>query len=304
MSGKVARGGEPIRAAGCMLWRRTDGGIEVALVHRERHDDWSWPKGKLEGSESFPAAAVREVREETGYAVRLGRPLPTQHYPVEGIPKVVQYWAAEVDPEVDPLETHQEVDAMAWLRPAEASERLSYHHDRNVLEAFLVAPARTDTLVLLRHAKAMKRSLWHGADSDRPLEERGELEAGALLPTLAAYGVDRIHSSDALRCLRTVQPYAEAAGVTVEHEPLLSEQGFEEHQEKGLRRAQALSKEPGSVLLCTHRPVLHHVAPHLLGDVDEIDRGALAPAAAYVIHRHRGDPVSVERLAAPQHAPA
>src|SRR3954470_4187486 len=87
----------PVRAAGCLIWRRVDGtdDLEIGLVHRQRHDDWSLPKGKLDKGEKWPSAAVREVREKTGYLVSLGPPLPTQHYVVDGAPKEVQYWAAQ-----------------------------------------------------------------------------------------------------------------------------------------------------------------------------------------------------------------
>ncbi len=55
-----------IRAAGAMLWRPGPSGPEVALIHRPRKPDWSFPKGKLDPGETARAAAVREVREETG----------------------------------------------------------------------------------------------------------------------------------------------------------------------------------------------------------------------------------------------
>jgi len=84
-------------AAGAVLWRPDqahDGGVEVCLVHRHRYDDWSLQKGKLDPGEHLLACAVREVEEETGQRVVLGRPLPTQHYEVNGAPKRVHYWAA------------------------------------------------------------------------------------------------------------------------------------------------------------------------------------------------------------------
>ena len=58
-------------AAGAVVLRR---GREVLLVHRPRYDDWSFAKGKLDPGEHEVAAAVREVAEETGLHVRLGRP--------------------------------------------------------------------------------------------------------------------------------------------------------------------------------------------------------------------------------------
>ena len=61
-------------------------GGSVLLVHRPKYDDWSFPKGKLDRGEHATAAAVREVEEETGLRVRLGRPLADQRYPVAPAP--------------------------------------------------------------------------------------------------------------------------------------------------------------------------------------------------------------------------
>src|SRR5659263_571396 len=48
-------------------------GIEVALVHRPKYDDWSLPKGKLLPAEQSLVGGVREVAEETGITARAGR---------------------------------------------------------------------------------------------------------------------------------------------------------------------------------------------------------------------------------------
>ena len=72
-----------VPAAGGVVWRPgADGDIEVALIHRPRYDDWSLPKGKLDRGEDLLTAAVREVREETGLAVVVGRRGPRVSYPV------------------------------------------------------------------------------------------------------------------------------------------------------------------------------------------------------------------------------
>ena len=56
-----------IQAAGAVLWRRlSDELIQVALIHRPRYDDWSFPKGKVEQGETEINCAFREVFEETG----------------------------------------------------------------------------------------------------------------------------------------------------------------------------------------------------------------------------------------------
>ena len=87
-----------VLAAGTLPWRRRRGRLQVAVVHRPKYDDWSWPKGKLDPGEEWQVAAVREVWEETGLRVRLGIPLPDSEYQVAGAShrKRVRYWAAEI----------------------------------------------------------------------------------------------------------------------------------------------------------------------------------------------------------------
>ena len=92
----MAREQSPILAAGALVWREKRGKLQVLLVHRPKYADWSIPKGKLEAGESFVAAAIREVEEETGYRIRLDRPLPTVDYRTNGRPKTVRYWVARV----------------------------------------------------------------------------------------------------------------------------------------------------------------------------------------------------------------
>ncbi|MEU6817487.1 NUDIX hydrolase [Streptomyces sp. NPDC046860] len=124
-----------VRAAGCVLWRRAPGtgALEVCLVHRPRYDDWSHPKGKLKRGESALAAAVREVREETGYAAATGAELPTLRYPVDGRPKEVRYWAAEAVSGA--FAPNSEVDRVLWLPLAAARVRLTHARDRDLLDA-------------------------------------------------------------------------------------------------------------------------------------------------------------------------
>jgi 8-oxo-dGTP diphosphatase len=116
---------EGIQAAGGVVLH--DG--RVAVVHRPRYDDWSLPKGKVDPGESFEDAALREVEEETGLRCRLVRELPAVEYEVRGRPKLVRYWAMEVEDEA-PFEPNEEVDEIRWLAPDEALALLSYDRDR------------------------------------------------------------------------------------------------------------------------------------------------------------------------------
>jgi 8-oxo-dGTP diphosphatase len=121
---------EQVRAAGGVVLR--DG--KVAVVHRPRYDDWSLPKGKLDPGESFEDAALREVEEETGLRCRLVRELPAVEYEVRGRPKLVRYWAMEVEDET-PFVPGDEVDEVRWVEPPEALALLSYDRDREPLLA-------------------------------------------------------------------------------------------------------------------------------------------------------------------------
>jgi 8-oxo-dGTP diphosphatase len=127
--------GELVRAAGGAVWRLGGAGaIEVLIVHRPRYDDWSLPKGKLDPGEDFAEAALREVEEETGLACELGRSLPEAHYvDHRGRPKVVRYWAMTVTGG-DAFSPNDEVDQLVWMALDDARIRLSYDHDRAVLD--------------------------------------------------------------------------------------------------------------------------------------------------------------------------
>ncbi|MFD5538321.1 NUDIX hydrolase [Streptomyces sp. NPDC127079] len=129
----------PVRAAGCVLWRRSPvhGDLEVCLVHRPKYDDWSHPKGKLKRDEDAVTGALREVEEETGYTASLGSELSTALYYANGRPKEVRYWAGEA------AEGHftpnHEVDGILWLRPAEARRRLTQPRDAELVDELLAA---------------------------------------------------------------------------------------------------------------------------------------------------------------------
>ena len=116
-------------AAGVVPVRPGNGG-QVAVIHRPRYDDWSFPKGKREGDESDEETALRELREETGLIGRLGEELPTARYTDHrGRAKQVRYWVAEIDSD-DGFRPGEEVDQLRWVSPAEALRLLTYPHDR------------------------------------------------------------------------------------------------------------------------------------------------------------------------------
>jgi 8-oxo-dGTP diphosphatase len=118
-----------VKASGGVVLR----GGQVAVVHRPRYDDWSFPKGKLDAGESWEDAALREVEEEIGLRCTLGEELPQVEYQDrKGRDKVVRYWLMDV--EGGEFAPNDEVDEVRWLPADEAAELLTYPRDRELVQ--------------------------------------------------------------------------------------------------------------------------------------------------------------------------
>jgi 8-oxo-dGTP diphosphatase len=274
-----------------VLWRD---GPEVALIHRPRYDDWSFPKGKADPGEHVLRAAVREIEEETGIVPRLGRRLPTVAYPVRGRAKEVEYWAARPAAE-SAFTPNDEVDALVWLPPAEAEARLSYQHDIDLLHAFLDGPVRTTPLVILRHATAGDKRAWRDADELRPLDEEGRADAAALAPLLHSYGPMRVVSSTTARCLETVLPYARLARTSIATEPAFTV--GETSPNEAVERLLALAGEP--TVVCTHGEVVSELIGGLCRKLGEPvpDDPELRKGEFWTVHLGGGSMAALERHA-------
>src|SRR5687768_10182096 len=111
--GKRTSGSELIRAAGGLLWRPTKSGYEIAVIRRRKYQDWTLPKGKLDPGETWEAAALREVQEETGFRAKLLGFAGAVAYTTDKGPKVVRYW--HMLPNGDPCSLDKEVDEIVWL---------------------------------------------------------------------------------------------------------------------------------------------------------------------------------------------
>ncbi|MGI3779423.1 MAG: NUDIX hydrolase [Janthinobacterium lividum] len=300
----------PVLAGGAVVTRpHPVRGTEVLVVHRKRYDDWSLPKGKVENSESVPAAAVREVLEETGVTVRLGIPLDTVSYDLTkparpdlskhgklltGI-KRVSYWGATATHSVRRAPDH-EVDVVSWLPVRAALARLSYAADHFLLEQYLEQPLTTP-LVIVRHAKAMDRKDWSKKDAARPINAQGRKQAKLLAPMLGAYGVEKLVSSTAIRCLSTLQPYSTASKHKVAAYPgLTEEEGSDDPAgvAKIVRRVRSSALRTGRpAAICVHRPVLPHIldaleiAPATLVTGEFLVAHLTADGGVHALERHR-----------------
>lgn len=289
---------DEIRAAGAVAWRPGPGGPLVALVHRPKYDDWTLPKGKIDPGESVLLTAVREVEEETGQRVTLGRRLSASCYEVDGRPKRVEYWVARAqDPPAEFVPNH-EVDQLAWLSVPEAADRLTYERDVVVLGEFAAGPADTEPLILLRHASAGSRASWRGADLARPLDARGAADADALAWMLRCFGADRLVSSAAERCVATVRPFAALTGAKIEIEPLFTVGAMAAPDAVALRAA-GLAADQRAAVVCVHRenlPMLLAAACARLGSSPP-SGGPLVKGGFWVLHVAESALAATERHA-------
>lgn len=299
----------PVLAAGALVWREKHDRVEVLLIHRPRYQDWSIPKGKLDKGESFPAAAVREVAEETGYRVRLHRPLPTSVYLLPGgRTKMVQYWTATVRAKVGPgPQDRGEVDRTRWVGLDEAEELVTRQSDEvplQTLRRFLEADElRTVPIVVQRHGAAVSRAKWRKDEATRPLNAKGKKQAQALPALLDAFDPGSVMSSPWRRCRDTVAPVARLEGLKLRIKDELTEAGHAEDPARTRAVIERVLTQARATIVCTHRPVL----PTVIDAVRAVARPGvalelpredpyLAAGEALVLHTTpSGEVVAIER---------
>lgn len=242
---------KPTFAAGAVLWRGDAHNPEICVIHRPSYDDWSLPKGKLDAGENLIATAVREIWEETGYRVRLGKLVGNVSYPVAGRTKLVWYWTAEVlDGE---FEQNSEVNELRWVSWDEAEQLLSYDLDRDVLvKARKRMNKEPDTrLILVRHGRAHRRANWNGNDALRPLDKKGRRQAELLVSALEGFRPERVYSAEPVRCQDTVAPLAAELGMQVTVDERLGDEHWIANQVESKKAFEDIVAQGGVSVICS-----------------------------------------------------
>jgi 8-oxo-dGTP diphosphatase len=287
-----------VYAAGALCWREVDGELLLALVHRSRYNDWSWPKGKVDPGETLPQTAVREILEETGLSIKLGQRIHVSNYIMpNGAHKEVHYWAARVSDAVvarSKFKPDDEVAEVRWVTIAEARSLMTYEYDHEVLDNLVgqyeAGALRTKPVIVLRHGKATLRANWRGEEVKRPLLPAGEIEAQTLAPTLAAFNIKRVFTSPWRRCHQTVEPYAFGRGLKIIERSPLSEMGASKGPQRTRKVIENIVEDGRPSVICTHRPALPTILDSLarFGVArDEIvlhQARALKPGEMMVVH--------------------
>jgi len=287
-----------IRAAGALLWRETqERTIEIALIHRPRYDDWTLPKGKIEEGETALQCAYRELVEETGIKASFTRQLGSIDYVENGEGKRVIFWAAHCALNVSTFIANEEVDQLRWLPCEEAMELSTYQSDREMIANFQSQEQRTDTLIILRHTKALERGDWDEPDSQRTLNEVGFDQAQLLIKHLEPFAIDEVYTSDYTRCMQTVTPLAHTRGLSITAVPSLNEQIFEEDPSRAVAFANALKQDEKNILICSHNPVIPTMLRGILNTkLKNKDLIKLEPGDAWIVHRVKGEIVGLDYL--------
>ncbi len=259
-------------AAGAVLWRAGARGPEVALVHRPRYDDWSFPKGKLDAGEAMPFAAAREVAEETGHRCRLGALLGDVQYRVAEGTKLVRYWAAEAG--AGAFTPNHETDELRWVDPGVAAELLSYPHDRSLLHRFTeLAPPRS-VVLLVRHAKAGSRQQWDGDGRAAPaVRDRPGAGPAPGRTAAAVRSGPAVQRAAACAAGRPSSRWPSGSGSPVVDEPLLGEDDYWADPAAGLDRLRELAEQPGVTVLSSQGGVIPDLVRALVGEhpIDGLD---------------------------------
>lgn len=287
--------------AGGVLWQDDErAGLQIAVIHRPRYDDWSLPKGKARTRESLQQTAVREIAEETGYACVLSRMLAEVRYQVvDGRKQVTLFSAQAGDGEFAPS---AEVDRLKWLSPAKAAARLDHADDVAAVAAFTSLPTHLRTLTVVRHGKAGERESFDGNDLERPLDEKGTAQADALGPILASYGPEQVRSAPATRCVQTVTPAADLADLSICIDEQLGEDVYRDDPGAARRLIRMLLADGREArqLLCSQGGVIPGAVRSLAADSRLTVPDVSTPKAAHWVLSFAGDRlVQADRHPAP-----
>ena len=134
----------PVLSAGGVIF---DARGRVFLLRRAGEGTWCFPKGHVEAGETRQAAAAREIKEESGLDVEIGRRIAEIGYTFYSRPddvnedKRVVYFLAVPIGGVVKLEDR--FDAWRWAWPSSALRTLPYQNDKEVLRAAIKARKST-----------------------------------------------------------------------------------------------------------------------------------------------------------------
>jgi 8-oxo-(d)GTP phosphatase len=271
---------DEVRAAGGMVVRAEAGGmLRIAVIHRPRYDDWSFPKGKADPGESDEATALREIFEETGLTCIPGQELATVRYTdQQGRPKVVRYWV--MTPMEGEFSATAEVDQILWLTFKGAEHLLTYEHDRRLMRAAADLLPAGPPAYLVRHAKAGDREAWTEDDRLRPLTKKGRRQAEELVVAFRGRQVDQVLSSPYVRCVQTIRPLALDRELSLIIDDALAEAA---PLTDALDLVERVASSPA--VLCSHGDVIPMLIDQMVSAGADVQDGDWKKGSIWVLER-------------------
>ncbi len=148
-----------VYSSGGIVLQEHQGGTCLLLVRKRDSGAWTLPKGHLDTGESEEQTAVREVREETGYAVvvneKVGEICFTYMKNGQHFEEVASFFLME------PLragarEATEEIGDVQWFPIDEALDLMSYENEKNLVRLALKSWKSRNNLVGKRAGNALQ----------------------------------------------------------------------------------------------------------------------------------------------------
>jgi len=156
-------------------------------------------------------------------------------------------------------------------------------------------------IILLRHAKAIKRHDFIGDDTDRPLSELGEKQTEKIVELFQYFGLKEIHTSDALRCLKTVEKLGQKLNLTPIVATELSEYVFHKNKDKSIDYVLHQFSQNKPVLICGHNPFLTKYFKKMVGKKwAKKFKDVLEPGEAWIIYRFNDKVIRINLMQMPE----